>query len=129
MKTIDLVDFTTGAFGKAKKVYCNRCDEILVHPDSGITLDGYIEKIEELRETVIGISRRFSTLEWMGFDIGITDMGFKCMEINSHPGIKYMQIFEPLLNNKRVKKYIENKLQMISDYDSEQLLTRNNIPR
>lgn len=33
----------------------------------------------------------------MGFDIGVTDKGFKYMEINSHPEIDYLQMYRPFL--------------------------------
>ena len=56
------------------------------------------------------ISKRFFNVELMGFDIGITQNGIKIMEINTHPGIKYMQVYEPLLENEINKMYFETKI-------------------
>ena len=58
---------------------------------------GRIENYDLLKETILDIAKRFRCIEYMGFDVGIIDNDFKIMEINSHLGIKYMQIFTPFL--------------------------------
>ena len=107
------VDFETGRYGPGKLTYLNRAVPIDCHPDNGVPLTGFISDYGKLKETVLSIARRFSTIEFMGFDIGITDKGFKCMEINSQPGIKYMQLFRPLLIDPFVKQYFSSKLNTI----------------
>ena len=123
------IDFTTGQFGNGKKVYCFKKEDISFHPDTEEKLEGKIEDIKTLRETILGISCRFNMLEWIGFDIGVTDNGFKCMEINSHSGIKYMQIYHPLLINPRIREFFEKKLQRIHSLSKEEIMKRNSIPR
>lgn len=123
------VDFGTGAFGAAKLTFANHTENVVQHPDTGAVLKGVIENYEHLRTVVLSIAQRFSTLEYMGFDIGITDNGFKCMEINSHPGIKYMQIFRPLLKEKSIRNYFQNKLQSINQLNFDEKQQRNFIQR
>ncbi len=114
------VDFETGHFGNAKKVYVNYVENVKNHPDSGEEIDGYIENYQELKTTILNIAQRFNTLEWLGFDIGVTNKGFKCMEINTHPGIKYMQLFKPMKSDELLKSYFEKKLKEIDNLNSEE---------
>ncbi len=123
------VDFTTGRFGSGKKVFIDRVEDAEYHPDTHVKMEGTIDHMEDLREMVLGISRRFCTLEWMGFDIGIAENGFQCMEINSHPGIKYMQVYKPLMDDERVRDFMAGKLDAIGRMNKEQLAIRNSIPR
>lgn len=93
------VDFSTGWYGNAKCVFCNHIKDTEIHPDTKVQIEGIINNYAQLKSMIEFVSRKFSNLEYLGFDIGITDNGFKCMEINTHPGIKYMQIFEPFYTN------------------------------
>ena len=107
------INTMTGEYGNAKKTFINRVEPCEVHPDSGEKISGIIDNFEELKRTVLSVADRFNTLDWLGFDIGITENGFKCMEINTHPGIKYMQIFKPLLKDETLKAFFYAKLQEI----------------
>lgn len=123
------VNYDSGEFGPAKMTYANRTVIVDTHPDNGVSLHGIIDNYSELKEKIIGIARRFSTVELMGFDIGITNNGFKCMEINSHPGIKYMQIFTPLLRDEFTKEYFTKKINEIDKLSAEEKKRRNGIER
>ena len=123
------VNFDTGEYGNAKKTFINRVEPCAIHPDTGTEIKGSINNYEELKQTILSISNRFNTLEWLGFDIGITDKGFKCMEINSHPGIKYMQIFKPLLADESLRSYFSRRLQEIDQLKESKKITRYRIPR
>lgn len=123
------VDFSTGGFGPAKLTYADQTVITDRHPDNNELLHGSISNYEELKELVLGIARRFCTIELMGFDVGITDNGFKCMEINSHPGIKYMQIFDPLLDNEYLRIYFQRKLDSINSLSYDEKKKRNAIIR
>lgn len=100
----------TGKYGNAKLTFVNGVKNTRVHPDSNIEISGVVPNYAELKQTVLGIARRFSTVEYMGFDIGVTEKGFRCMEINSHPGIKYMQIFHSLYEDPETAAYFRKKI-------------------
>ena len=119
----------TGSFGNAKKTFANRVEGTRVHPDTGEEIAGVIRDYNRLKETVLGIAQRFNTLEWLGFDIGVTEHGFKCMEINTHPGIKYMQIFKSLYADDLTRDYFRRKVQEIDNLGEEEKLKRNKIVR
>ena len=124
------LDPETGWFvGNAKKTFVNKVESTSIHPDTGAEIDGYIENFDKLKQMVLGVAQRFNTLEWLGFDIGVTENGFKCMEINSHAGIKYMQIFRPFFKDERLKAYFVQKIEQVESLSDEEKIKRNKIVR
>lgn len=66
------------------------------HPDSGFSAKGKkLPNWEMVRDCVIEVSNYLSTLDYLGFDIMITEHGVKICEINSLPVIDAPQIFRP----------------------------------
>lgn len=51
------------------------------------------------------------------------------MEINTWPGITYMQAFEPLMLHPSAGPFFQKKLRLIKELTPEQKRQRNNIPR
>ncbi|MBQ7504408.1 MAG: hypothetical protein IJT79_03735 [Ruminococcus sp.] len=123
------VDFDKGEFGDTKAVYLNRIEDLDKHPDSGAGLSGSLPNFDIIKTNVIGISKRFFGVEFMGFDIGITDDGFKIMEINSHPGLAIPQIFHPYRSDERISQYFERKLKKVDNLSENEKQQRNNILR
>lgn len=123
------VNFATGEFFDGRKEYVKRAEKVSVHPDSKTKLSGKIENYDELLSKVIGIAKRFNNIEYMGFDIGVTDKGFKCMEINSHPGIGYVQMYRPLFADPFTEKYFKSKIDKINSLSDVEKLKRNGILR
>lgn len=123
------VDEQSGWYGNAKFIYANRIESADMAPDTGAPLTGKIKDFERLKDIVKAIARRFNLVEYMGFDIGITDKGFRMMEINTHPGIAGFQYFRSMYENPFVKKYFETKLQNIASLSKESIVHRNAIPR
>lgn len=121
------LDTETGAYGPGKLTYVNRIVDVDIHPDLGMPLRGIIENYDELKRLVLGVASRFNTVSYLGFDIGVTDKGFKCMEINSHPGIKYLQIFNPLMTDIRTKDFYRKKIEEIYSLDAEDKKKRENV--
>ena len=119
----------TGAFGNARITLIDGVKPIETHPDTGEKLSGEIKDYSQLKAIVLGIAKKLNTLTYMGFDIGITDNGFKCMEINSHPGIKYMQIFKSLYKNEETSSFFKAKLQEVDNLTQEEKQRRINIVR
>lgn len=118
-------------------VYSNQLDDLLAdrtvissyHPDTHVKMEGFIKDYESLKKTVLGIASHLSLVEYMGFDICVTDKGFKCLEINSHPGIKYMQVFKPFLANVDTREYYGSKIDKINGLSDELKKKRNSIVR
>ncbi len=123
------VDEQSGWYGNAKLIYANRIESVSSAPDTGAPLTGVITDFEKLKDVIKAIARRFNIVEYMGFDIGITDKGFRMMEINTHPGIAGFQYFRSMYEDSFVKQYFEAKLQRIDSLSAESIVRRNAIPR
>lgn len=123
------VNYETGEYGNAKKVFINRYERCAKSPIGNFEIQGEIANYGYLKDTLLNIARRFGTLEWLGFDIGITDDGFKCMEINTLPGIKYMQMYRPLYADAYTREYFQRKLREIDNLTEDEILVRNKIAR
>lgn len=122
-------DPESGAFCDARKIFFNREERVDTHPDTGAALSGVIPDYAKLKEMVLGVAEHFNTIEYMGFDIGVTDKGFKCMEINSHPGIGHMQLYHPFFKDPRTSSYFRKKLDVLAALTEEEKKTRIGIPR
>jgi hypothetical protein len=123
------VNFETGKIGNARLTYATQVKPTKFHPDTKAILDNVIDDIDGLKKIILGIAKRFNTIEFMGFDVGITENGFKCMEINSHSGIKYMQIFNPFLKDDYLRRYFLEKIEEINTLTVIEKRNRNMILR
>ena len=59
----------------------------------------------------------------------MTDKGPKLMEINSHSGCTYLQMFTPYRKHEVLAPYFEKKLAAIDVLDEAGTKARNDIPR
>lgn len=123
------VDVDSGEWGNAQLIYANRKEQAATHPDTNAPLHGKIVDFDKLKKIVTAIAERFNTCEYLGFDFGITDKGFKMMEINTHPEIAGFQYFESMYATPYIKEYFTQKLAQLEAMTSEQRLSRNAIPR
>ena len=124
------VNTVTGEFGNAHAFYLNRIIPIKEHPDTHVAIEGKIPSWEHMREKLLGISKFFFGVEWSGFDACVDSKGaVKIMEINSHPGIGFIQTFYPLLKDQKVEKYMRGKIKMLNNLSEDQRKTKNQIIR
>ena len=123
------VDLATGSFGNGKVVYANRVVDSPVHPDSKVEATGTIACWPQVEAMMHDVALRLGPVEYLGFDVGITADGPKIMEINSHTGIKYLQLFTPLMAHEQAGAYFRAKLAALDALTPEQVARRNAIPR
>ncbi|MCI1665885.1 MAG: hypothetical protein LKI25_05920 [Atopobiaceae bacterium] len=119
----------TGRFGDGKLVYGNRTIDAPDHPDTGAPGRGTIECWPELRDMVMGVAKRLGPVEYMGFDVCVTKSGPRLIEINSHSGSKYLQLYRPFMNDPFLSDYFSRKLRAIDDLDDEARARRNGVLR
>ena len=67
------IDLKTGALCDARLFYPDRTERIDKHPISGASLQINIPEWDRLCKIIIAIANKFNLVEYMGFDIGITD--------------------------------------------------------
>ncbi|MGI6754443.1 MAG: sugar-transfer associated ATP-grasp domain-containing protein [Atopobiaceae bacterium] len=123
------IDLTTGHFGEAKLVYPAHVESCPLHPDSGAPVEGTIACWPDVLKMINDIALALGPVEYLGFDIGITPDGPKIMEINSHSGVQYLQLFRPLLKDPLTADYYGKKLAAINALSKEQKAARNGIRR
>lgn len=78
-----------------------------VHPDTHVSLGGErLPNWDIVKKGLYDIVNYFSTLEYFGLDVIITDDGFKICEINSLPGLDIEQVmFGPILENEVARRF------------------------
>lgn len=79
------VDVTTGHYGNARTLVDNRIVFESNHPDTGVLIEGTLPHWDYIRERVLKIAASVPQLEYMGFDVAITEQGFKLLEVNRYP--------------------------------------------
>ncbi|WP_105567562.1 sugar-transfer associated ATP-grasp domain-containing protein [Microbacterium halophytorum] len=89
------VDIATGKFGNAKSLVNGRVVATPSHPDTGVLIDGVIPHWEFVKEQVLKMAASFSQLEYLGFDVAITEDSFKIPEINRFPDFPRIDVLEP----------------------------------
>lgn len=76
-----------------------------VHPDTGESFVGRIPEWDFIVSKCLEMHEYMNELEYLGFDVIITNQGFKICEINSHSGIGAMQYDWPMMKDERCFRY------------------------
>lgn len=79
------VDIPTGRYGNAQILDHGRVMPCEFHPDTHERMEGVLPRWEDTKAKVLEIARSIPQLEYMGFDVAITEDGFKLPEINRMP--------------------------------------------
>ena len=111
-----MVDIRTGNYSNGVTIKNNDLVECKYHPDTQVLLEGILPNWSHICEKIIEISSYIPQVRYMGYDVIITDGGFKIIEINSHPGISYIQYYYPLLTDEASKDFFR---QLIEEKKSE----------
>ena len=122
-------NWKTGWFGGGKDIYANRVIDSPEHPETGVRAEGILENWREVCSFALDMSDRINPLEYLGYDICITDKGPKVIEINSHSGSKYVQFFHPFYKDEFLSSYFRSKIEAIEALDEDGIRRRNSILR
>lgn len=93
------VDITNGKLFDPKLFDGLEVSPVVTHPDTKSAIDGVLPDWSNCIGSVLEICRYLPNMRFMGFDLIITEAGFKIIEINSLPGISYIQHFHPILRS------------------------------
>lgn len=86
------IDLETGEMYKPELLEGHEFYQCSVHPDSKYPIEGTIPNWKMIKRNVIEICKYLSELEYLGFDIVVTNEGFKILEINTHQDLhKYAE--------------------------------------
>ncbi len=108
-------DFETGRYGdfciRYKRFTPDGVWKLDRHPDTGVEWrTSGLPNWDLVKEKIRQACRHMSSLDYMGFDIIITEDGMKLCEINSHPAVDYEQVMcGPTLARDKVRNFYEHK--------------------
>ena len=105
-----IIDIKYGSFEKGHRIVNGELEHFDEHPDTMVSIKGTLPDWEPIIAKVLEISDYIGQLSWMGFDVVITDDGFKILEINSHQDIKWYQHFYPLLEDNPASEFLNKNL-------------------
>lgn len=81
-----------------------------LHIDTKIKIEGHLPHWGMIVSKTVEICEYISQLKYMGFDIIVTESGFKIIEINSHQSTFPLQHYYPLRKNAHFRKMIGRRL-------------------
>ncbi|QTV80562.1 sugar-transfer associated ATP-grasp domain-containing protein [Microbacterium sp. NIBRBAC000506063] len=105
------IDAETGHFGNAKMLMNGRVVSQPTHPDTGILIDGVVPHWEDVKTQILKMAESFSQLEYLGFDVAITEDGFKLPEINRFPDFPRIDRLTPETIDYLLHKLAQKKRQ------------------
>lgn len=99
------INLETGEIYQPELLKNHKFYECLIHPDSKYPIKGFVAHWQDIKKKITEICEFLSELEYLGFDIVVTNEGFKILEINTHQDLhKYGEY------SSEIKKYFENYL-------------------
>ena len=105
----------TGRFYNGKIITENSILPCSKHPDTGEVIEGYLPNWDIIKKGVIALNMEMPQLEYLGFDVAITEDGMKLPEINRAPGYPKIETFnERTIDYLLYKKQIKMKLNGIT---------------
>lgn len=76
------------------------------HPDTGARIEGVeVPRWSEIRKTCLSIVRAVPELKYVGWDVIVTDGGFKIIEGNSNTDTDLLQAHGPFLTDDKVREF------------------------
>lgn len=108
-------DFNTGRFsdfGIRYKRFCPNGEwNCKKHPDTGVEwVNTALPNWTIVKEGLEQVCNHISTLDYLGFDVIITENGFKLCEINTHPAADYEQVMcGPIMKKEGARSFFKQK--------------------
>ncbi|GFZ96691.1 sugar-transfer associated ATP-grasp domain-containing protein [Nesterenkonia alkaliphila] len=101
------VDLETGRLSAAAQLpEGNELHWFSAHPDSGAQIEGHqVPFWAETKELILEAAQRLAFMEYIGWDIVITESGPVILEANINSGMNVLQVHGPLLADPRAAAY------------------------
>ena len=101
------IDIATGRYYCPQQIHDHVFTPCPKHPDTGVEIEGIVPNWDYMCEGVLNICRFMPELEYLGFDIAITDDGFKIIEINIRQDLHKVAEHSP-----EFKQFYQDKLKL-----------------
>ncbi|MEQ8830242.1 MAG: sugar-transfer associated ATP-grasp domain-containing protein [Alphaproteobacteria bacterium] len=106
------VDLRDGALGRTVQFPAND-DELRwhdVHPDTGAAISGTrVPDWDAVLETALQAARAIPSTPYVGWDLALSADGPVVIEGNSYSGVNLFQVHEPLLNDRKIRRFFERQ--------------------
>lgn len=80
------------------------------HPETGVPIAGLeVPHWHAIRRQIAGLAASFPYLPYVGWDLIVTQDGFRVLEGNAYSGVNMFQIHEPLLTDPRLLAFYRRK--------------------
>ncbi|MDN6160762.1 MAG: hypothetical protein L0I85_06245, partial [Staphylococcus equorum] len=106
-----LVNLKTGVLEKSALHSMNNkeIEWINLHPDTKEIIEGVqIPNWSEIKKGILLMTNKFEQIQYVGWDVVVTNNGFKVIEGNNYSDVNILQIHQPLLENEKVKAFYEH---------------------
>lgn len=92
---VALIDEESGHFHTGGTLRSGELVSLSHHPNTGLLVEGVIPSWDRIREAVLELSDGTPELEYLGFDVAVTQDGFKVIEVNRAPDYPRVVPFTP----------------------------------
>lgn len=103
------VNIKTGTIFDANRLMDNKLESLVLHPDTNQNMEIILPNWSEIKQKVLDISDYIPQLSYLGFDIIITNDGFKIIEINSLSALTFLPYYFPFFENEYSKQFFIRK--------------------
>jgi len=103
------IDLQTSTLGKAATQSSNnQLVWVSTHPDSGQPIEGVvIPGLTKCIEGLLQAAGHFPFCPLIGWDVVITESGYRVLEANTQPALTALQVHEPLLKDPRNRQFFQ----------------------
>lgn len=102
-----MVNEETGELYNPERIVDHKFEPCEKHPDTGTPISGKIPNWDIACEKILDICRFMPELEYLGFDVAITDDGFQIIEINIH-----QDLHKVATHSEEIRAYFREKIEL-----------------
>lgn len=104
------VNIDNGRYENATVIENDEIKDCKYHPDTKVLVEGVIPNWQTIKEKILEISNFIPQVIYMGYDVIVTQEGFKIIEINSHQGISFFQTNKPIMKDDNTREFFAHQL-------------------
>ena len=114
-----MVDLQSGRLGKALSYpLAGQVSRFEKHPETNRRIEDIaVPHWDAIKSRITEMAATLPFVPYIGWDIIVTEQGFKVIEGNNCPGINLLQVHYPLLKDARIRKFYEKRLAIIEARD------------
>lgn len=111
-----MIDNDTGEIYQPQSIKAHYFYDCPVHPDTGTVISGKLPNWDLMCEGILRISRYLGELEYLGYDVAVTNDGMEVLEINIHPDLHkvadFSDEFKEFFVKQKERKARANKINL-----------------